>query len=355
MPLAQHPPDKVRVLLDVIADDEKRRLHVVLCQRVQDRLRAAVFIARVKGQVDGVFLGLDDLRLFRLDHFHRSGLRDLVALFVGNGVFDLIGAQLVGGDTAADLDILRQVIAQAVAGAVSRVGIEQVGRNADVLPAGQKDLRLCHCIFDLPLRVGFVSGSVADNINDAVPLLGADHLVGEISVMAVNGRIALLLVAGEPVCLVALGVLELNDRRCGIHNAHNTLHAGALITHCRRVYQNIVPQRLRVHLAGDFHLGRPSEGSEGVAHGFRFHARVHKFRAVLHSHHLAAQQADLRMSVVPGQRYGKAHRHACRDKQHKDNPASFSSHFAPQPNSSEHDNIIQQDGGYSTEKKRYFS
>ena len=55
MPLAQHPPDKVRVLLDVIADDEKRRLHVVLCQRVQDRLRAAVFIARVKGQVDLLF------------------------------------------------------------------------------------------------------------------------------------------------------------------------------------------------------------------------------------------------------------------------------------------------------------
>ena len=52
MPLAQHPAHKIRVLLDVVAHNEERRLDAVLRQRLQDRLRAAVFIACVKGQID---------------------------------------------------------------------------------------------------------------------------------------------------------------------------------------------------------------------------------------------------------------------------------------------------------------
>ena len=52
MSFAQHPAHEVRVLLDVVADDEKRRLDVVLRQRLQNRLRAAVFIARIKGKIN---------------------------------------------------------------------------------------------------------------------------------------------------------------------------------------------------------------------------------------------------------------------------------------------------------------
>ena len=52
MPLAQHPAHKLRVLLDVVAHNEERRLDIVLRQRLQNRLRAAVFIACVKGQIE---------------------------------------------------------------------------------------------------------------------------------------------------------------------------------------------------------------------------------------------------------------------------------------------------------------
>ena len=55
MTLRDHALDQLRILLDIVADEEKRGRNVVLLQGIEDLLRAAVFIARIKGQVDDLF------------------------------------------------------------------------------------------------------------------------------------------------------------------------------------------------------------------------------------------------------------------------------------------------------------
>ena len=52
VPLAQHPADKIRILLNVIAHDKERGFDIVLRQCLQNRLGTAVFIACVEGQID---------------------------------------------------------------------------------------------------------------------------------------------------------------------------------------------------------------------------------------------------------------------------------------------------------------
>ena len=52
MPLRNHSLDKLRVLFDIVSHQKERRVYAVLFQRVEDRSRAAVFIAGIKGQID---------------------------------------------------------------------------------------------------------------------------------------------------------------------------------------------------------------------------------------------------------------------------------------------------------------
>ena len=56
--LLHHPPDQVRVALYVVANQEKGGAHLMLFQGVQHLFRAAVFVARVKGQIQHLFPGI---------------------------------------------------------------------------------------------------------------------------------------------------------------------------------------------------------------------------------------------------------------------------------------------------------
>ena len=53
-----HPPHQVRVLLDVVAHQEKCGVYFLLFQDVQNFLRTAVFVACVKGQVQHLLGGV---------------------------------------------------------------------------------------------------------------------------------------------------------------------------------------------------------------------------------------------------------------------------------------------------------
>ena len=62
MPFLRHSAHQIGVFLDVVAHEKKGRLDVVLLQRVQYFLRAAVFVASVKGQVQHLFRRAADVR-----------------------------------------------------------------------------------------------------------------------------------------------------------------------------------------------------------------------------------------------------------------------------------------------------
>ena len=71
-----HPPDQVRVLLYIVAHQEKGGPDVMGLQCVQDPGGAAVFVARVKGQVQYLFRGIADVSGIVLPQLVRPGIAD---------------------------------------------------------------------------------------------------------------------------------------------------------------------------------------------------------------------------------------------------------------------------------------
>lgn len=71
-----HPLDKIRAGFDIIAHHKKGGLGVVLFQRVENRRRIAVFIPRIKGEVDGFFRGIPEIVGIVLPEILRRGVAD---------------------------------------------------------------------------------------------------------------------------------------------------------------------------------------------------------------------------------------------------------------------------------------
>ena len=61
VPLLHHAPHQIRVLIQVVAHQEERGRHLVFFQNIQDFGGAAVFVARVKGQIDDLFFGVSQV------------------------------------------------------------------------------------------------------------------------------------------------------------------------------------------------------------------------------------------------------------------------------------------------------
>ena len=62
VPLGDHAPDKFRVSLAVVVGHEEHRADVLLFQRIENISGAAVLVARVKCQVDGLSARVTDVK-----------------------------------------------------------------------------------------------------------------------------------------------------------------------------------------------------------------------------------------------------------------------------------------------------
>ena len=272
VPLPVGPAYLVEVF-GVCPGDKEGGLHIVLGQNVQE-LPGIGAGAVVKGQVYGIHVGRDYIRVVHRQHRHGALGADHIPGLALDGISQFVAARLVGADLPRHLHQLRHVVAHAVFCAVARVVEAQAGVEAYLAAPLQENLRLALGIQGLSHHGGGVARGVGDGVDHTVVLQTAFHLLRQVPVIVVGGGIALLLIAAHPGGLITRQIFQLQHWRNPVHHLHLSLGAVLLKQVADSVLYRILPQFGVVQLAGSLHMEMLLPLAEYGARAHRIDSRL---------------------------------------------------------------------------------